>query len=105
MEFTLAVLGYDSRSAINCSVNDTTTWLLRQYEDGLTTADRLAASPCRNNVRFVTAIEQYRTNRFDEAEMMKESLDDGTLNGRRAAQFAMGICNRVPWCPYPYPDY
>lgn len=79
--------------------------ILRHYDDGLATAERLTESHRRNNVRFVTAIEQYRNDRLDDAEMMKESLDDGTLSGWGAAQFAMGICNRVPWCPYPYPDY
>jgi hypothetical protein len=79
--------------------------LLRQYDDGLATARRLTESHRRNNVRFVTAIEQYRFDRIDDAEAMKESLDDGTLSGWGAAQFAMGVCNRVPWCPYPYPDY
>ena len=79
--------------------------LLRQYDDALDTARRLTESHRQNNIRFVSAIEQYRLDRVDDAEAMRESLDDGTLNGWAAAQFAMGICNRVPWCPYPYPDY
>ena len=79
--------------------------LLQQYDDANITAQRLTESHRQNNILFVSAIEQYRLGQIDQAKAMQHRLVDGTLRGWGAAQFAMGICNRVPWCPYPYPDY
>lgn len=79
--------------------------LLQRFDDALQTAQRLNEPYRQDNVRFVCAIEQFRLGRVVDAQRMQASLSAGPLQGWYAAQFAMGICNRVPWCPYPYPDY
>lgn len=79
--------------------------ILGRYDDAIRTARCLNESHRQNNVRFVIAIEQLRQGSCQNAQSITAALDEGTLTGWGAAQFALGICNRVPWRPYPYPDY
>jgi hypothetical protein len=79
--------------------------ILGLYQDALFTSQRLTETDRANNVRFVIAIEQFRRGQVDEAAGTQTTLLNDTLTGWGGAQFALGICNRVPWCPYPYPDY
>lgn len=79
--------------------------ILGRYNDAINTSSRLKESHRRNNVQFVIGIEQFRLGLFSDFQAFKDRLEDGTLAGWGGAQFALGICNRVPWCPYPFPDY
>lgn len=79
--------------------------ILGRYEDAIRTSRYLKDLYRKDEVLFVIAIEQYRNNHINEAQSTQHALLDRTLTGWGAAQFALGICNRVPWCPYPYPDY
>jgi hypothetical protein len=79
--------------------------ILGRYSEALETSLRLNEQDRRENVRFVIAIERYRLEQVDNGQEMQETLDRRTLEGWGGAQFALGICNRMPWCIYPYPDY
>jgi hypothetical protein len=79
--------------------------LLGLYDEAMNTSQCLTDRHRQDNVRFVIAIEHYRHNRIEEAQAIQSTFSDGMLTGWGGAQFALGICNRVPWEPYPYPDY
>ncbi len=78
--------------------------ILGLHDDALVTTQWLTERNRKNHVRFVIAIEEYRRDRIDEAQAVQAKFEDGTLAGWGGAQFALGICNRVPWSLYPYPD-
>jgi len=79
--------------------------ILGRYDDAIETSQRLKDSYRESNVRFVIAIELYRHDQYGDGHASLKTIDPATLTDWSAAQFALGICNRVPWCPYPYPDY
>lgn len=79
--------------------------ILGRYSDAVESSSRLTEQDRKENVRFVIAIERYRLAQIDDGQEMHETLNRRTLAGWGGAQFALGICCRLPWNIYPYPDY
>ena len=78
--------------------------ILGRYEDALSTSKKLKERK-PDGIYLVLSIELYRHNRIEEAQVMQRRLDDGKLTDWFGVFLALGMCNRVPWWGYPFPDY
>ena len=76
-----------------------------EIELAMSSISRLSEQRRKDGVYFVTAIELYRKGRHEEADQILEVLGEDFLGDWGLAQMALGISNRVPWTPYPFPDY
>jgi len=76
-----------------------------EIELAMSSISRLSEQWRKDGVHFVTAIELHRKGRHEEAEQTLKVLGDDFFDDWGLAQMALGISNRVPWTPYPFPDY
>lgn len=59
----------------------------------------------RRNVQFVCTFELFRRKNFDAAQALLKLRILDSLTPLGAAQFALGIYQRIPWLGYPFPDW
>jgi hypothetical protein len=80
--------------------------VLGDIEAALASARSIVKPESRaQGVVFVCTIELFRRDRLGDARAHLESFYPPGLHGSSAGQMALGVCNRVPWGGYPYPDW
>lgn len=78
--------------------------ILGRYDEAMDTCQSLLDPHRQQHVRYIICIEHYRRDHIQEAQSVHSSLTGRILTTSAGAQFALGVCNRVPWRVYPFSD-
>lgn len=78
--------------------------ILGRYDKAMDTCRQLRCPYAQDHVRYIICIEHYRRNQIQEARAVRSTLTARQFTSYTGVQFALGICNHVPWGVYPYSD-
>ncbi|MAT14065.1 MAG: hypothetical protein CMJ46_02200 [Planctomyces sp.] len=98
-----ALTGTDLEFELECTALSFV--LLGEVNRAMEFAKTIKEKERRFHVIATIALEHFRHGNTEAADHFLSMLPSDWLSHWYAVRFAVGICNRIPWELYPYPDY